>query len=269
MSRQTPSAIRDLLERHDVRLRKGLGQHFLADPNIIERIVAVAGVDSASRVVEVGAGSGALTLALATAGPAQLIAYEVDRSLEPLLDEILPAGVDLRFADITEVDLQRELEVGSWMLVANLPYNVGTPLVLDVLRHVPAVERLVVMIQREVADRFVAQPGSRTYGLPSVVVGLHARAHVAFPVPRQVFVPPPNVDSSVLVADRSPAPPLAEKAIELAAQAFGGRRKMLRRSLSDVAGIETHLESAGVDPTSRPEDLAPSDFLRLAEAVGG
>ena len=123
------------------------------------------------------------------------------------------------------------------------------------------------MVQREVADRLVAAPGSRDYGLPSVIVGIHADARLEFTVPPQVFYPPPKVESAVVVMDRVPAPPGSERAIEFAAAAFNQRRKMLRRSLDKMLDNPTStLESAGIDPTSRAEDLSPEDYLRLAAA---
>jgi 16S rRNA (adenine1518-N6/adenine1519-N6)-dimethyltransferase len=156
-------------------------------------------------------------------------------------------------------------------MVSNLPYNVGTLLVLDILRHVPRVTRMVVMVQREVADRLVASPGSRTYGLPSVVSQLHGVVKMAFVVPPQVFVPAPNVGSAVVVIDRRPSDSAAEEAIRIAAAAFGQRRKMLRSTLAGVIERPTEvLEAVGIDPTSRPEDLGPDQFLALArEATHG
>jgi len=267
MTAQNRSEITALLERHGVSPVHRLGQHFLADANITRKIVSVAGVARGSMVVEVGAGTGTLTRALAAAG-GHVVAYEIDRGLEPVLNEVTSGlDVELRIADVMDADLATDLEAGKWSLVANLPYNVGTPLVLDALRRVPDIERFVVMVQREVADRLVAAPGSRDYGLPSVVVGIHADARLDFTVPPQVFYPPPKVESAVVVMDRVPEPPGSERAIEFAAAAFNQRRKMLRRSLDKMLDNPTStLESAGIDPTSRAEDLSPEDYLRLAAA---
>ncbi len=265
MSAQTRTEIRDLLDRHGRRPRKALGQHFLADPNITEKIVRLAGVGEGDLVIEIGPGTGTLTSALAAAG-AQVIAYEVDEGLAPILAETvgdLP-GIEVRFEDATDVDyaaIDRE-----WVLVANLPYNVGTPIVLDVLRHAPRCRRVVVMVQEEVAQRFVADPGTKDYGIPTVVVGLTARPGGSFKVPAQVFVPPPNVGSAVIALDRVEVEGPVERAITLAATAFGQRRKMLRQSLKGVLDDPTATcEAAGIAATSRAEDLAPSDWLRLAE----
>lgn len=265
MSPQTRTEIAELLERHGLSPIHQLGQNFLADANITRKIVAVAGIGPGDRVVEVGAGTGTLTQALAAAG-AKVVAFEVDAGLAPVLEEVT-AGLDveLRFEDIMRVDLATELGAGPWTMVANLPYNVGTPVVLDALRTLPAIVRFVVMVQREVAERFTASPGSKDYGLPSVVAGIHAPARIAFRVPPQVFYPAPSVDSAVVIMDRVPTPPGAARAIELAAAGFNQRRKMLRRSLAGVLDDPvTTVGAAGLDPTSRAEDLSPADFLRLA-----
>ena len=261
--------ILDLLERHDRRPRKSLGQHFLADPNIVERIVRLADCGPASRVVEIGAGTGTLTRALGSVG-ATVVAYEVDTSLRPILDETLVGleNVEVRFADAMAVDFAEELSGESWTLVANLPYNVGTPLILELLRSAPNIERFVVMVQREVADRLAADPGSRKYGLPSVSARLYATVRFGFTVPPQVFVPPPDVESAVIVLHRKAAPAAALRAEALARAAFGQRRKMLRRSLTTVlTDPEAVLSAAGIDPTARAEELSVDDYLRIAEAV--
>ncbi len=265
---QGRSEIKALLESHGIRPRRSLGQNFLADPNLVDRIIRTAGVGAGDRVVEIGAGTGTLTRGLAGAG-ANVVAYEIDQRLLPILHEVLAGtGVEVRGQDATKVDLSAALGGGSWTMVANLPYNVGTPLVLDVLRHVPTVNRLVVMVQKEVADRFVATPGSRTYGVPSIVTSLHTRTELAFTVSPSVFYPAPDVESAVVVMARVEPPPLVERAIEVAAVVFLQRRKMLRRSLAavvDQPGLV--LTAAGIDETARPEDLPPEAFVRLAGAL--
>ncbi len=271
MSAQSRTEVRQLLERHGVSPRKALGQHFLADPNITAKIVATAGIGSSDHVVEIGPGTGTLTVALAASG-ATVVAFEVDGGLRSLLAEVMAPypRADVRFVDATRIDLSEELEGDDWVMVANLPYNVGTPLLLDVARHVPKVRKMVIMVQLEVARRLAAQPGGKEYGLPSVVAQIHGRVRVAFTVPPQVFVPPPQVGSAVVVLDRIPAGPEAEAAIELAAAGFGQRRKMLRRSLVGlVPDAEQLLGSAGIDPSSRAEELTPVDYLRLARAWRG
>lgn len=265
MTAQTRSEIAELLRRHDVHPSRRLGQHFLADGNITRRIVSLAGIGPGQHVVEVGAGTGTLTRALAATG-AHVVAYEVDAGLLEILAETTHGLlVELRPLDVTNIDLAEDLEGGRWTMVSNLPYNVGTPLLLDALRRVPQIEKFVVMVQREVAERLVARAGALGYGLPSVVAGIHASARLAFRVPAQVFYPQPKVESAVVVLDRVPAPEESERAIELAAAGFNQRRKMLRRSLDGVfEDAVASLERAGIDPTARAEDLAADDYLRLA-----
>ena len=255
-----------LLERHGIRPRKALGQHFLVDPNTTSKIVEIAGVGDGDRVIEIGAGIGTLTRALASTG-ATVTAFEVDERLRPVLTETLAgvAGVDLRFEDAMTVEATAFERCGT-VMVANLPYNVGTPLVLRALREALAIRRFVVMLQRESVERMVARPGTKTYGLPSVVVGLHARVAIAMRVKPSVFVPQPQVDSAVAVLDRVAAPLGAERALALAAAGFGQRRKMLRSSLRGLVGEEV-FAAAGVDATARAEDLEPGVWLNLAEGI--
>jgi len=259
-----------LLAAHGVRPRRDLGQHFLADPNLVRKIVIAAEVWPGDRVLEIGAGAGTLTRGLAATG-ATVLAYEVDPRLRPVLEEALTgvARVEVRYADAALID-PAEFTGEEWVMVANLPYHVGTPLLLRLLREAPAISRFVVMLQREAVERLAAAPGRRVYGLPSVVVQLHGRVRVAFRVPPAVFLPPPKVESAVAVIHRQPAHPLTERAISLAAAAFGQRRKMLRRSLATaLADPAAALAAAGLEATRRAEDLAPGDYLRLAEVTDG
>lgn len=265
MTAQTRTEIAALLARHNLSPSHRLGQHFLADGNITRKIVDLAEVRQGDPVVEVGAGTGTLTVALASAG-ASVVAYEIDSGLRPVLEEVT-AGLDveLRMVDAMRVDFANELDRRTWKMVANLPYNVGTPLLLDALRDANQIARFVIMVQREVAERLVARPGGKEYGLPSVVAGIHTRGTIAFRVPPQVFYPAPGVESAVVVLDRIDAPEAAERAIEIASNGFGQRRKMLRRSLSGVFDDPvSKLEMAGIDPTARAEDLTPADYVRLA-----
>jgi len=267
---QGRGAIRSLLDEHGVRPNQSYGQNFLADPNVIDRIVRLADLDPGARVVEIGAGTGTLTRGLAATG-ASVVTYEIDAGLVRILAGTvgdLP-NVEVRHADAASARLSDELDGGPWALVANLPYNVGTGIVLDALRTAPSIDRFVILVQREVADRLLAPAGSRTYGIPSVVTAIHATGTMAFTVPPTVFYPAPAVESAVVELRRRPAPPEAGRAIDLATAAFGQRRKMLRRSLSDVLddpiGV---LERCGIDPTARPEHLAPEDFITIAREVG-
>ncbi len=268
---QTRSEIRGLLARHGLTPRKRLGQHFLADPNIIAKIVALAGDPTGTRALEIGVGTGTLTRALAEAGFA-VTGFEIDRRLSPLISEALDGlEVDIRFRDAAALDYSEFGPGQRWVMVSNLPYQVGTSILLDLLRRAPGLERCVVMVQREVAERLTAGRGSKRYGLPSVVVALYGAARLAFRVGPQVFLPNPNVESAVVVVDRSAAPgSRRDLAVRLAAAGFAQRRKMLRSSLRPViaGSIPDTLAGAGIDPTLRAEDLDAEGYLALATAVG-
>jgi 16S rRNA (adenine1518-N6/adenine1519-N6)-dimethyltransferase len=266
---QGRAELKSLLERHGLAPRRQLGQHFLADPNTTRRIVDAAGVSEGDLVVEIGVGTGTLASELAATG-ARVVGFEVDGALAPLLEEAIGSqpNIDIRFEDASKLDLGVVLEDGPWTMVANLPYHVGTPILLDALRHAHQIERFVVMVQLEVGRRLVATVGQSDYGLPSVVAGVYGVAQLAFKVPPTVFVPPPNVESAVVIIDRRPAPHGAERAIELAAAGFGQRRKMLRRSLAPVlSDPASALLRAGLNPTARAEEVSPEMWLQLAEVT--
>ncbi|MCL1593142.1 MAG: 16S rRNA (adenine(1518)-N(6)/adenine(1519)-N(6))-dimethyltransferase RsmA [Actinomycetia bacterium] len=270
-SAQSRREILQLLDEAGHRPNKHFGQNFLVDPNVVDRIVAVAELERSSQVVEVGAGTGTLTRALAEVA-GTVVAYEIDGSLAEVLNETTDGfgNVDVRISDAAKLDLDVSLGDGSWSMVANLPYNVGTGIVLDAVRCAPRIGRFVVMVQKEVADRLVAGPGSKTYGIPSVIAGLHVRSRIVFTVPPEVFEPRPTIESAVVVMDRINSPALAGRAIELASAAFGQRRKMIRGSLKSVLGDPLPIiEAASLEPTARAETLSPLDFVALAEAEAG
>jgi 16S rRNA (adenine1518-N6/adenine1519-N6)-dimethyltransferase len=258
----------ELMAAHGLRPSRALGQNFVVDPNTVRRIVRLAGVEPGDRVVEVGAGLGALTLALADAG-AQVTAVEIDRHLLPVLEEVLrdvtprPAIVH---ADALQLDWTELLDDdGPWQLVANLPYNVATPLVLDVLDHVPAIRRMLVMVQREVAERLAAPPGSKAYGIPSVKVAYWADAQVVGRVGPNVFLPKPNVESALVRIVRRDAPATdadADALFALVRAGFGQRRKMLRSALAGLVDA-ADFERAGVSPEARAEQLSVAEWGRL------
>jgi 16S rRNA (adenine1518-N6/adenine1519-N6)-dimethyltransferase len=257
-----------LLDRHRIRPKRSLGQHFLTDPNLVRKLVRLTEGQLGDPVLEVGTGTGTLTKGLAEAGY-RVRTYEVDGRLAPLLEEVLGhlPNVDLRFENALAADLPGTLEDGPWTLVANLPYHVGTPLLLALLQEAPQVDRFVVMVQREVAERLVAAPGSRTYGLPSVVAQLFAEVQPAFRVPPQVFLPPPPVESMVVILQRggAAAGPETHRAVEIAGAAFRQRRKMLRSSLRGVVrGLAGALDEAGLPGEARAEDLAPDQYVAVA-----
>ncbi len=270
MTEVTPSRLADLLARHGITPSRRLGQHFLVDVNLVKKIVRTAAVGADDQVLEVGAGVGNLTAALAETG-ARVLAYEIDDRLAPVLAETVSSWtnrVEIRMEDAMAVDWDRTLSGPGWVMVSNLPYGVGTPLLLEMLQRAPAVGRFVVMLQREVVQRLAAPPGSRRYGLPSVIAGLHSCIRRVFQVPPQVFFPRPGVFSSVVELERITPHDDTGLAVHLAACAFGERRKMLRRSLrSELEAPDQVLSEAGISPTRRPESLSPVEFLQLAGVV--
>jgi 16S rRNA (adenine1518-N6/adenine1519-N6)-dimethyltransferase len=224
-------------------------------------------------VVEIGAGLGSLTLALAETG-AQVTAVEVDRGLVPLLRSVVePVGVTVVEDDAMSLDWVALLGEGPWVLVANLPYNIATPLVADLLDQVPAISRMLVMVQREVAERLAAGPKDDAYGAVSVKVSYWATASLAGLVPATVFFPSPNVESALVRIERRPFPAVGaevdpEGLFALVGAGFGQRRKMLRRSLAGLAGPDA-FTTAGVNPEARAEELDVMAWGRLAAAVAG
>ena len=262
-----------LLEANGLRPSRALGQNFVVDPNTVRRIARLAGVGPGDRVVEVGAGLGSLTLALAETG-AEVTAIEVDRHLLGLLTELVaPAGVRVIGGDATELDWAGLLGDGPWHLVANLPYNVATPLVCDLLDGVPAIADLLVMVQREVGERLAASPGSGAYGAVSVKVRYWATASVVGKVPATVFVPRPNVESVLVRIVRHPGGPApspsvvdAPRLFEVVRAGFAHRRKMLRGALAGVVDPAAYA-AAEVPETARAEELDVDAWGRLASFV--
>ena len=264
------ASLRALLDRYQIDPRRSLGQNFVGDANTVRRIARLAGVGPGDHVVEIGAGLGSLTLALAETG-ASVVAVEIDADLTAVLTELVD-GLDVSVvnADAATLDWPALLGlVGNWHLVANLPYNVATPLVLDLLRDVPVIETMLVMVQREVGERLAAGPGDTSVGIPSMIVAYHGRARIVGRVPASVFVPRPNVESVLVRVERHERPPVAVPLAEiepLVRKAFGQRRKMLRRSLAGTV-TEGDFAAAGVDPTQRPQDLSIADWGRLADQL--
>ena len=262
--------IDELLAAGGLAPRRDLGQNFVADPNTVRRIARLAEVGPGTKVVEIGAGLGSLTLALAETG-AEVTAVEVDRGIVPVLREITAdlANVTVVEGDATSLDWESLLgDRDDWVLVANLPYNVATPLVCDILDDVPQVQRMLVMVQREVAERFCAQPRTPAYGAVTVKVSYWATARIAGLVPASVFVPRPKVESALADIRRRPAPAVdiaPGPLFELVRTGFGQRRKMLRRSLAGVVTPEV-FEAAGIDGQRRPEELDVHEWGALASA---
>ncbi|HEX5297137.1 MAG TPA: 16S rRNA (adenine(1518)-N(6)/adenine(1519)-N(6))-dimethyltransferase RsmA [Streptosporangiaceae bacterium] len=303
----TPGDVREVAGRLGVRPSKRLGQNFVVEAGTVRRIAALAGIQPSEVVLEVGPGLGSLTLALLETGPAQVVAVEID----PVLAAELPRTVADRAPDlagrlavvaadalrVTGPDLSSagsgravaggelpvagterggagvELPAAPTALVANLPYNVAVPVVLHLLAVLPSLERGLVMVQAEVAERMCAGPGSRVYGAPSAKLAWYAAVRSAGPVPRSVFWPVPNVDSRLVAFTRRDPPESAagrEQVFAVIDAAFRQRRKTLRAALAGWAGsaakAERLLRAAGLDPGTRGESLDVSQFARLAAA---
>jgi 16S rRNA (adenine1518-N6/adenine1519-N6)-dimethyltransferase len=273
-----PSEVRELAARLDLRPTKRLGQNFVHDANTVRRIARLAELTSDDVVLEIGPGLGSLTLALLGDPPAaRVLAVEIDPRLAAALPETVaarqPGSTDrLTVLTLDALDLRREdLPAEPTALVANLPYNVGVPVLLTALERLPSVNRGLVMVQSEVVDRMAAPPGSRSYGAPSVKLAWYASARRAGPVPRTVFWPVPGVDSALLEFTRRPPPEgevSREEVFALVDAAFAQRRKALRSALAGWAGsasaAEEAVRGAGIDPMTRAERLAVTDFARIA-----
>ena len=255
----------------DMRARKSLGQNFLFDLNLTRRIARSAG-NLNGTTIEVGPGPGGLTRALLLEGAEQVIAIEKDFRARSVLDSLLTAA-DGRLQLLEDDALKTPLwEVGDAprRIIANLPYNIATSLLIQWLEHAPAFESLTLMFQREVAERITAAPGDSAYGRLSILTGWYADAQILFDIPPEAFVPAPKIISSVVQIRPLPAPRFtcSQLALETVTRlAFGQRRKMLRASLKSVGGAPM-LEAAGIDPQSRPQDLDIAAFCRLANSIG-
>jgi 16S rRNA (adenine1518-N6/adenine1519-N6)-dimethyltransferase len=267
--------LREVIRRHELSARKSLGQNFLLDLNLTGRIARAAGPLDDVTVLEVGPGPGGLTRALLAQG-ANVVAVERDERAIAALDEIAaryPDRLRMIAGDALTFDIASCLGKGPVRVVANLPYNIATALLvswLTVEPWPPWYDRLVLMFQREVAERIVAKPGSKTYGRLSVLAGWRTEAKILFDVAPAAFVPPPKVTSSLLQLVPRAAPlPCDRRALErVTGAAFGQRRKMLRQSLKRL-GIDPLplLEAAGLDPTARAEDIPVDGFVALARGL--
>jgi 16S rRNA (adenine1518-N6/adenine1519-N6)-dimethyltransferase len=251
--------------------RRELGQHFLVDENLLGVIGRLADLAADDVVLEIGPGFGVLTRYLAD-HTGHVHAVELDRSLEPGLREALAGrNVELHFGDALRLDLGR-LDPVPTKLVSNLPYNIATPLVVESLDGLPSVQLWCVMVQREVADRFFAQPSTKAYGGVSVLVQLAAERTGFHRVSREVFRPRPNVESALVAFRRRELPADYARVKRLVTAAFAHRRKRLTNSLelanlADATAATAALEAIGRDPQARAEELAPPEFVLLAQAL--
>jgi 16S rRNA (adenine1518-N6/adenine1519-N6)-dimethyltransferase len=259
-----------VIARHDLGARKALGQNFLLDLNLTRRIARAAGDLSGVTVVEVGPGPGGLTRALLDTGAARVVAVERDLRFIAALDDLVEAAegrLELVRADALEVDAVA-LAPEPRAVVANLPYNVATPLLIGWLKRIEAFRSLTLMFQKEVADRLAAAPGGKDYGRLSVIAQWAAEVRPMFNLPAQAFTPPPKVMSTVVQLlprrEREPAEWSAMEAVTAAA--FGQRRKMLRQSLKSLGDAEALAAAAGLDPTARAEVVPVAGYAALARA---
>jgi 16S rRNA (adenine1518-N6/adenine1519-N6)-dimethyltransferase len=267
--------LRDVIERHELRAKKALGQNFLLDLNLTGKVARVAGDLKDATVIEVGPGPGGLTRALLAHGARKVIAIERDERCMAALAEIsahYPGRLDVIGGDALRVDFKAlAADAGDVRIVSNLPYNIGTELLLRWVAQPqwpPFWGSLTLMFQKEVAQRIVALPGDSAYGRLSVLCGWRTRARIAFDLPPQAFTPPPKVTSAVVHIEPLPEPMPAElrKLERVTEAAFGQRRKMLRQSLKPLGG-EALLDTVQIDPTRRAETLSVAEFVRLANAT--
>ena len=265
------TALTALLQEYGLSPSRALGQNFVVDANTVRRIARLANVGPGDLVVEIGAGLGSLTLALAETG-ATVEAIEVDRHLlAPLSSVLSPLGIPVHHMDALEADYDQILKGRQAVVVANLPYNVATPLVVHLLETQPLLQRFLVMVQKEVGERMAAHAGDEAYGAVSLRVQYFGEAHVVGKVSPTVFYPKPKVDSVLVEITRRPSVAIdpsvvSEEALfDVVRSSFAHRRKMLRRSLDAWATEET-FRKADVEGTRRPEELTLEEFARLAAA---
>lgn len=281
----TPSRTKEILQKHGFSLKKSLGQNFIVEPNILANIVKAAGLDENTNVIEVGPGIGALTEYVARSSK-QVVAFEIDDRLIPVLEDTLSPYDNIRIVhqDVLKANLKEVLAETidleePLMVVANLPYYITTPIIMHFLESELRIDGLVIMMQKEVADRITAAPGSKAYGSLSIAIQYYMEAEVAFIVPKTVFVPQPNVDSAILKLTRRDKPVVEVKDekffFELIRASFVQRRKtiwnnlLIRYGKTDEikAELTAGLEKAGIDPKRRGESLSIAEFGKLADSL--
>lgn len=275
-----PAEIRDLAAELDVTPTKKLGQNFLHDPNTVRRIVAAAELSADDHVVEVGPGLGSLTLGLIDTA-ASVTALEIDPRLAGRLSTTVETFAPQYAERLSVINTdalkvaRADFDVAPTALVANLPYNVSVPVLLHLLAELPSIRSVLVMVQKEVADRLAAQPGSKIYGVPSVKAAFYGDVSRAGTIGKHVFWPAPNIESGLVRIDVSETAPrsVRDSIFPLVDAAFAQRRKTLRSTLAGIYGsaaaAEDALRAAGIDPGLRGEKLTVADFIRLGEARNG
>lgn len=277
----SPVVIKEIMEKHGFRFSKSLGQNFLIDGNVIDKIIEGSNIGADDGIIEVGPGIGTLTQKLCESA-GKVIAIELDNSLLSILEETLGDynNVEVIHGDVLKVDLKQlikeKLEDRKIKVVANLPYYITTPIIMKLLEENLDIDKIVVMVQKEVAFRMKAMPGGKDYGALSVAVQYYSEPKIIVDVPKNVFMPRPNVDSAVIMLDVYKEPLIKVKDQKLffnvVKAAFGKRRKTLLNALA--SGIElkkeeiiTALERSGIDPIRRGETLDITEFARLADEI--
>ncbi len=281
----TPVRTKEILNKYGFSFKKSLGQNFLIDPNILRNIVSHANLTTESGAIEVGPGIGALTEHLARAAK-KVVSFEIDQRLLPVLEDTLSPydNIKIVHSDILKADVAKVIEeempgIKDIMVVANLPYYVTTPILMKLLNDRLPIRGFVVMMQKEVADRITAKPGTKEYGSLSIAIQYYCTAEVAMIVPKTVFMPQPNVDSAVIRLLRHNEPPVKviseDFLFEVTRASFAQRRKTILNNLQsgmtdgkkNKEAIIAALEKAGVDPSRRGETLTIEEFGRLADAL--
>ncbi len=267
--------LRDVIARFDLGAKKSLGQHFLLDQNLTDRIARAAGNTTGDlsdfTVIEVGPGPGGLTRSLLAHNPKHLYAIERDRRcIEALedLEQVFPGIFTVESADAMKFDIST-LGDAPRRIVANLPYNISTALLINWLRQIEHIDQMTLMFQKEVVDRIIAEPSNKSYGRLSVITQWLCETKFEFNVDKRAFTPPPKIMSSVLTLRPRSAPLYAAKFADMekvTASAFGQRRKMLRSSLK---ALDIDINALGIDPTARAENLSIEEFCLLAKAIEG
>ena len=267
------SDLKNIMEKHDLKPSKSLGQNFVVDPNTILKIIRAANIEKHQQILEIGPGLGSLTSQLSTTS--KVVAIELDRYLIPALEEVLNhfgerENVEIIHQDAMKIDWKEFFShrQGIWKMVANLPYNIATPLIVTLLENAPEIQSIFVMVQLEVGERFAASPKSKAYGIPSVKAQYWAETKVLGKVSPNVFLPIPKVDSAILQIIRKPSPPEVNYTnfSRLIQTAFQHRRKMIRKSLSTLIPI-SNFTIAEISPQSRPEELSVADWVKLTNTL--
>ncbi len=281
----TPVRTRDILEKYGFSFKKSLGQNFLIDTNILKKIVSFANLTENSGAIEIGPGIGALTEQLARSSK-KVVAFEIDQRLLPILNDTLSPyeNVNIIHKDVLEADVQQVMDeefkgIDDVMVVANLPYYVTTPIIMKLLEDQLPIRGIVCMLQKEVADRISAKPGTKDYGSLSIAVQYYTEAEIVMIVPKTVFVPQPNVDSAVIRLTKRDQPAVAVKDedffFQVTKSCFAQRRKTILNNLTSQLpdgkqkkeDILAALSICGIDPTRRGETLSLEEFGRLSDEL--